>query len=136
MLGGQLWQDELMKSVLLPSARWDGGAWVDENDLEYASNGAKSLGKCPRRIGLVSQGLVVRGLPEAVNQLLNRHYTCVIVDESHRARRRTVPRVDAGPDESTKEQSQIGVWPFSERSPSDQEHATCHRDPSSACGVR
>ena len=93
----QQWQDELLKFLLLPSARWDGRAWVDENDLEYPSEGAKSLGRCPRRIGLVSQGLVVRGLPEAVNQLLNRRYTCVIVDESHRARRRKVPKVDAGP---------------------------------------
>ncbi len=95
----QQWQDEMMELLLLPSARWNGRAWVDENDLEYPSEGPKSLGNCPRRIGLVSQGLVVRGLSEAVNQLLNRHYTCVIVDESHRARRRKVPKVDAGPDE-------------------------------------
>jgi hypothetical protein len=95
----QQWQDELMELLLLPSARWNGRAWVDENDLEYPSEGVKSLSKCPRRIGLVSQGLVVRGLSEAVNQLLNRHYTCVIVDESHRARRRKVPKVDAGADE-------------------------------------
>jgi hypothetical protein len=54
----QQWQDELMELLLLPSARWNGRAWVDENDLEYPSEGAKSLGKCPRRIGLVSQGLV------------------------------------------------------------------------------
>ncbi len=95
----QQWQDELMELLLLPSARWNGRAWVDENDLEYPSEGVKSLGKCPRRIGLVSQGLVVRGLLEAMNQLLNRRYTCVIVDESHRARRRKVPKVDAGPEE-------------------------------------
>ena len=95
----QQWQDELMELLLLPSARWNGRAWVDENDLEYPSEGVKSLGKCPRRIGLVSQGLVVSGLSEAVNQLLNRSYTCVIVDESHRARRRKVPKVDAGADE-------------------------------------
>ena len=63
----QQWQDELMELLLLPSARWNGRAWVDENDLEYPSEGAKSLGKCPRRIGLVSQGLVVRGLSEAIN---------------------------------------------------------------------
>jgi len=92
----QQWQDELMKFLLLPSARWNGRAWVDENELEYPSEGPKSLGKCPRRIGLVSQGLVVRGLPEAVSQLLGRRYTCVIVDEAHRARRRKVPKVDAG----------------------------------------
>lgn len=95
----QQWQDELMELLLLPSARWNGRAWVDENDLEYPSEGVRSLGKCPRRIGLVSQGLVVRGLSEAVNQLLSRRYTCVIVDEAHRARRRKVPRVDANADE-------------------------------------
>ena len=95
----QQWQDELTELLLLPSARWNGRAWVDENDLEYPSEGVKSLGKCPRRIGLVSQGLVVRGLSEAVNQLLSRRYTCVIVDEAHRARRRKVPKVDAGADE-------------------------------------
>jgi len=94
----QQWQDELMELLLLPSARWTGKAWVDENDLEYPSEGARSLGRCPRRIGLVSQGLVVRGLSEAVNQLLSRRYTCVIVDEAHRARRRNVPKVDADAD--------------------------------------
>jgi hypothetical protein len=95
----QQWQGELMDLLHLPSARWTGGAWVDENELEYPSEGTKSLGKCPRRIGLVSQGLVVRGMPEAVNQLLSRRYTCVIVDEAHRARRRKVPKVDAGPED-------------------------------------
>ncbi|HIJ86198.1 MAG TPA: helicase SNF2 [Desulfuromonadales bacterium] len=95
----QQWQDELMELLLLPSARWNGRAWVDEHDLEYPSDGARSLGKCPRRIGLVSQGLVVRGTSEAVGQLLGRRYTCVIVDEAHRARRRKVPRVDAPADD-------------------------------------
>ena len=95
----QQWQDELMELLLLPSARWNGRAWVDENDVEYPSDGVKSLGKCPRRIGLVSQGLVVRGMAEAVKQLLSRRYTCVIVDEAHRARRRKVPKVDASADE-------------------------------------
>lgn len=92
----QQWQDELMELLQLPSARWNGRAWIDENDLEYPT---ESLGKCPRKIGLVSQGLVVRGLSEAVNQLLARQYACVIVDESHRARRRKVPKVDAKAEE-------------------------------------
>ncbi len=95
----QQWQDEMMDLLLVPSARWNGRAWVDENDLEYPSEGVKSLGKCPRRIGLVSQGLVVRGLPETLQQLASLRYTCVIVDEAHRIRRRKVPKTDAGPDE-------------------------------------
>ena len=95
----QQWQDELMELLNLPSARWTGRAWVDENDLEYPSEGPKSLGKCPRQIGLVSQGLVFRGAHEALSQLLSRRYSCVIVDEAHRARRRNVPKVDARADE-------------------------------------
>lgn len=88
-----------MELLQLPSARWNGRAWVDENETEYPSEGARSLGKCPRRIGLVSQGLVVRGQSESVSQLLGRRYACVIVDESHRARRRKVPKVDAKAEE-------------------------------------
>ncbi len=95
----QQWQDEMMELLQLPSARWNGHAWIDENELEYPSDGVKSLGRCPRRIGLVSQGLVVRGMPEALQQLRAKKYTCVIVDEAHRARRYSVPKVDAGPEE-------------------------------------
>jgi hypothetical protein len=95
----QQWQDELMELLQLPSARWNGHAWIDENELEYPSDGVKSLGRCPRRIGLVSQGLVVRGMPEALQQLRSKKYTCVIVDEAHRARRYTLPKVDSGPEE-------------------------------------
>jgi hypothetical protein len=91
----QQWQDELMELLALPSARWTGRAWVDENDVERAADGVRGLAKCPRRIGLVSQGLIVRGLPETVQPLLAQRYTCVIVDEAHRARRRAVPPVDA-----------------------------------------
>jgi hypothetical protein len=95
----QQWQGELMELLQLPSARWTGRCWIDEHGLEYPSEGVKSLGKCPRRVGLVSQGLVVRGQPEALQQLTSRYYTCVIVDEAHRARRRKLPKVDAGADE-------------------------------------
>lgn len=93
------WQDELMELLQLPSARWNGRAWVDENDVEHPGDGARSLGQCPRRIGLISQGLVVRGNSEVVRQLLSLKYTCVIVDEAHRARRRNVPKVEADGDE-------------------------------------
>jgi hypothetical protein len=72
---------------------------LDENDVEHPGDGARSLRQCPRRIGLISQGLVVRGNSEVVSQLLALQYTCVIVDEAHRARRRNVPKVEAGDDE-------------------------------------
>jgi hypothetical protein len=95
----QQWQGEMKDLLQLPSARWNGRAWIDEHGLEYPSDGVKSLGKCPRRIGLVSQGLVVRGQTEVIQQLLARKYTCVIVDEAHRARRKNVPKVDASSEE-------------------------------------
>lgn len=93
------WQDELMELLHLPSARWSGRAWVDENGVEHPGDGARSLGQCPRRIGLISQGLVVRGNRDVIDRLLSLKYTCVIVDEAHRARRRNIPRVEAGDDE-------------------------------------
>ncbi len=95
----QQWQGDLLELLQLPSARWNGKGWVDENDIEYPADDARSLGKCPRRIGLVSQGLVVRGKAEVIQTLLGRNYTCVIVDEAHRARRRNLPKVDASADE-------------------------------------
>lgn len=95
----QQWQGEMMELLQLPSARWTGKAWVDENELEYPSEGVRSLGQCPRRIGLVSQGLVVRGMKGSLDQLLSRQYACVIVDEAHRARRREIPKVDASDSE-------------------------------------
>ena len=92
----QQWRDELMELLQVPSAYWNGRSWIDENDIEHPSEGVKSLSKCPRRIGLVSQGLIVRGMPDAIRQLLSQRYTCVIVDEAHRARRRNQPKMDAG----------------------------------------
>ncbi len=89
------WQGELKDLLGLPSARWDGSAWVDENELRYPSPGIDGLGACPRRIGIVSQGLATRGHPRVLDILLKgRTYACVVVDEAHRARRRNVPKID------------------------------------------
>jgi len=94
----QQWQGELMELLLLPSALWSGKSWIDENGIEYAANGRDELRRCPRRIGLVSQGLVTRGHPQVIDALLSQRYLCVVVDESHRARRSDIPRIDDGPD--------------------------------------
>jgi len=89
------WQGELKELLKLPSARWEGKVWIDENEISYPSSSNKALAKCPRKIGLVSQGIIQRGIPETLEPLLKQQYSCIIVDESHRARRRNVPAVDA-----------------------------------------
>jgi SNF2 family DNA or RNA helicase len=57
------WQGELLDLLHLPSARWTGSAWIDENGVEHSGSGSESIKECPRRIGLVSQGLITRGSP-------------------------------------------------------------------------
>jgi len=84
------WQDELWKLLQLPSAVWNGKNWVDELGIEHPSiTPEDGILKCPRRFGIVSQGLVVHG-NKAVMRLLEKQYECVIVDECHRARRRNL----------------------------------------------
>lgn len=83
------WQEELKSMLAMPSAVWTGKAWMDENGIEHPVAGPQGIRKCPRRVGLVSQGLVTRG-SEAVNYLRDLRYECVIVDEAHRSRRRNL----------------------------------------------
>lgn len=83
------WQDELDTLLGLPSAIWDGRQWVDERGIEYPASGDDAIRRCPRRIGIVSTGLVTRG-SEAIEYLAGMQYECVILDEAHRARRRNV----------------------------------------------
>ncbi|OHD27787.1 MAG: hypothetical protein A2Y38_10910 [Spirochaetes bacterium GWB1_59_5] len=93
------WQVEMVDLLKMPSARWTGNSWVDENGIEYPFNGIAGLTSCPRRVGLVSQGLITRGRKDVWDSLLSREYLCIIVDEAHRARRRNIPKVDASDDE-------------------------------------
>lgn len=83
------WQGELKDLVGIPSAIWDGRQWIDENGLEYPSTGAESIRNCPRRIGIISQGLITSG-SEIIDYLRAMKYECVIVDEAHRARRKKI----------------------------------------------
>lgn len=80
------WQDELDTLLDLPSAVWTGKEWVDENGLKYPNRGIQDITKCPRRIGILSQGLIVSRSP-ITEHLLSKEYECIIVDEVHRARR-------------------------------------------------
>ncbi len=83
------WQGEMLDLLDMPSAVWDGRRWWDENGLDYPVLGMDGLRKCPRRVGIISGGLISRA-SEAVNLLLRLEYDCVILDEAHRARRKNL----------------------------------------------
>jgi superfamily II DNA or RNA helicase len=83
------WQGELMELLDMPSALWNGQQWVDENEIEYPAVGPAGIRDCPRRVGLVSTGLVT-AKSECADHLKALSYECVILDEAHRARRRNL----------------------------------------------
>lgn len=83
------WQAEMTDLLDMPSAVWDGRRWVDEREFEYPMIGLESIRRCPRRVGIISSGLISRK-SDAVGQLLRMEYDCVILDEAHRARRRNL----------------------------------------------
>lgn len=80
------WQDELWNLLEMPSARWNGRQWIDEQGVTYPEFGPQGMRKCPRRIGIMSTGLIIRG-SETVDLIKDLTYECVILDEAHRARR-------------------------------------------------
>lgn len=83
------WQDELNTLLNIPSAVWNGKEWIDENGFNYPNRGLEDIKKCPRKIGIISQGLIVSKSP-IIEHLLSKEYECVIVDEAHRARRKNL----------------------------------------------
>lgn len=82
------WQGELWMLLRLPSAVWTGRGWEDEQGVFHPASGT-GLERCPRRVGLVSTGLVTQPTA-AAETLAGLSYECVILDEAHRARRRNL----------------------------------------------
>jgi len=82
------WQEEMKNLLDMPSAVWTGREWQDENGIKYPQ--VNDIKKCPRKVGIISQGLIINGREEYTEQLLSMQYECVIVDESHRARRKNL----------------------------------------------
>jgi superfamily II DNA or RNA helicase len=80
------WQDELKTLLDMPSAVWTGRGWLDESGYEYPTDGVRGILRCPRKVGIISQGLITRK-SEASELLKQLKYECVILDEAHRARR-------------------------------------------------
>ncbi len=107
------WQGELRTLLDMPSAIWGGRGWVDENGIEYPATGPESIRKCPRRVGIVSTGLIIAG-SEISDWLVNGRYECVILDEAHRARRRNL---GAGKEYDPAEPNQLlrFLWDISPR---------------------
>lgn len=83
------WQDELKTFLNLPSAVWTGRYWVDDNGYEYPSDSVRAILKCPRKVGIVSQGLITRK-SESAELLKSLRFSCVVLDEAHRARRKNL----------------------------------------------
>ena len=90
------WQEELRDLLGIPSAIWLGDAWLDEQGIEHPVTGPEGIRRCPRRFGIVSQGLVVAG-NVITTHLLSMTFECVICDESHRARRKKIDPKDLTP---------------------------------------
>lgn len=80
------WQNELWDLLDLPSAIWDGKRWIDEQGIEYPAIGPGGIRQCPRRLGIVSTGLI-SACTEVAEILQGMRFECVILDEAHRARR-------------------------------------------------
>lgn len=79
------WQDEIHDMIDMPSAVWTGRCWQDEDGVEYFGD----ILQCPRKVGIVSQGIIT-AKTENAEKLLTLNYECVICDEAHRARRRNL----------------------------------------------
>lgn len=93
------WQDELKTMFDIPSAVWDGRKWIVETgqDVKPQANSIPPILQCPRRIGIISHGLITSG-SELVKPLLDIEYECVIVDEAHRARRQNLSKPSERPE--------------------------------------
>lgn len=83
------WQDEIYTMLDIPSAVWTGKCWRDENGFDYVCESVRGILKCPRKIGIVSQGIIT-AKTEAAELLKQLKYECVILDEAHRARRKNI----------------------------------------------
>lgn len=82
------WQLELKDKLNIPSAVWlsTQKAWqLDPDELPLPSVGPEGIMSCPRRIAIVSTGLIFH-MTEERKHLLSRSYGMLILDEAHRAR--------------------------------------------------
>jgi SNF2 family DNA or RNA helicase len=84
------WQVELWDRLGVPSAVWRSNEkqWLDFTGSLVGTNGPAEILRCPRQVGIVSTGLITQRTAER-DLLLELRYGTVILDEAHRARRRS-----------------------------------------------
>ena len=84
------WQVELKDRLGIPSAVWVSNkkVWVDPDGHIIRTNGARDVVRCPYQVAIVSTGLIFAHGSDEREALLGRRYGTVVLDESHRARRR------------------------------------------------
>ena len=83
------WQVEMEDKLGIPCARWQTQKkiWTDPQGNTLSAQGARHIGDCPLRIGIVSTGLMTRDSVEKAT-LLGLNLGLVILDEAHKARTR------------------------------------------------
>ncbi|MBS0652528.1 MAG: DEAD/DEAH box helicase family protein [Verrucomicrobia bacterium] len=85
------WQQELQILLGMPTAVWTAEkgkkGWLDHTGhFLPASQGFRSIAKCPCQIAIVSTGLITRGTEEC-EELQKKRFGLIILDEAHKARR-------------------------------------------------
>jgi superfamily II DNA or RNA helicase len=84
------WQVELADKLGIPSAVWSSTkkVWIDPKGHVIKTRGPEDIARCPFRIAIVSTGLIFHDSDER-QYLLERKYGTVVLDEAHKARRRS-----------------------------------------------
>lgn len=85
----QQWQVELQDKLGIPSAVWLSAkkTWMDPKGHIIRTRGEEDIAKCPYRIAIVSTGLIFHNSKER-EILLRQRFGTVVLDESHKARRK------------------------------------------------
>lgn len=77
------WQTELMNLLETPSAIWKNNSWITEEGQILSR---EQILNCPRKIGIVSHGLISSNSRYA-KELKKQRFACILVDEAHKSRR-------------------------------------------------
>jgi hypothetical protein len=89
------WQAELKDRLGIPSGVWVSNqkCWLDAEGRTIMTRGPEDIGRCPFQVAIVSTGLIVHQSTEA-SVLKRIRVGTLILDESHKARRRGQLGVD------------------------------------------